>query len=200
MSHLALRLPRGLLQSDNLGHQAAPGSVLLRLIRGRRGLRHRRCLERVARCDCRLPRRWHSPPPRAADRRHCARNDSSAPEAKAIVSRRCELRERGVRFDRYLRGVSVRICVFLTAIPGREVLLAQYEDRVLGLLPDHGARIDTRVRALEGPLTEVQILEFPSEQALVDFQNDPRRTDLSEIRNAVIASTTVIRVESTTTA
>jgi uncharacterized protein (DUF1330 family) len=94
--------------------------------------------------------------------------------------------------------VSVRICVLLTAIPGREVLLAQYEDRVLDLLPDHGARIDARVRALEGPFTEIQILEFPSQQALDDFQNDPRRTDLSEIRSAVIASTTVIRVESAT--
>lgn len=96
--------------------------------------------------------------------------------------------------------MSVKICVLLTAIPGREVLLAQYEDRVLGLLPDHGARIDVRVRALEGPLTEIQILEFPSEHALVDFQKDPRRTDLCEIRNAVLASTTVIRVESTTAA
>jgi hypothetical protein len=35
---------------------------------------------------------------------------------------------------------------------------------------------------------------------LVDFQKDPRRTDLCEIRNAVLASTTVIRVESTTAA
>jgi uncharacterized protein (DUF1330 family) len=96
--------------------------------------------------------------------------------------------------------VSVRVCVLLIAIPGREILLAQYEDRVLALLPDHGARIDVRVRALEGPFTEIQILEFPSEQALVDFQNDTRRTDLSETRNAVIASTSVIRVESTTTA
>jgi uncharacterized protein (DUF1330 family) len=94
--------------------------------------------------------------------------------------------------------VPVRICVLLSAVPGREVLLAQYEDRVLGLLPDHGARIDARVRALEGPLTEIQLLEFPSEEALEDFQNDPRRTELSEIRNAVIASTTVVRVQSTT--
>ena len=60
---------------------------------------------------------------------------------------------------------------------------------------------------LTGPSTrtassvpEIQILESPSEQALEDFQNDPRRTDLSEIRSAVVASTTVIRVESTTTA
>lgn len=101
--------------------------------------------------------------------------------------------------DRYLPGVSVRICVLLTATAGREILLAQYEDRVLGLLPDHGARIDARLRALEGPFTEIQILAFPSEQALADFQNDPRRTDLSAIRNAVIASTTVIRVEPTET-
>jgi uncharacterized protein (DUF1330 family) len=78
------------------------------------------------------------------------------------------------------------------------VLLAQYEDRVLDLLPDYGARIDARVRALEGPLTEIQILEFPSQQALDDFQKDPRRMELAEIRNAVIASTTVIRVESVT--
>jgi uncharacterized protein (DUF1330 family) len=92
--------------------------------------------------------------------------------------------------------VSVTLCVLLTAIPGREGPLAEYEDRVLGLLPDHGARIHARLRALDGPLTEIQILEFPSEQALIDFQNDSRRTDLSELRSAVIASTTVIRVES----
>jgi uncharacterized protein (DUF1330 family) len=95
--------------------------------------------------------------------------------------------------------MSVRICVLLSAIPGRETLLAQYEDRVLGLLPDHDARVEVRVRALEGPFTEVQILEFPSEQALEEFRVDPRRTALSEIRNAVIASTTVIRVEPTAT-
>lgn len=144
--------------------------------------------------------RFGAVPTRPTDRRQRSRNDSSPPEAKAIISRRCELRGREERFDRYLPGVSVRICVLLTAIPGREVLLAQYEGRVLGLLPDHGGRIDARVRALEGPLAEIQILEFPSEQALVDFQNDPRRTDLPEIRNAVIASTTVIRVEPATTA
>lgn len=89
----------------------------------------------------------------------------------------------------------VTLCVLLTAVPGREALLAQYEDRVLALLPDHGARVHARVRALEGELTEIQILEFPSDQALDDFQADPRRAELSEIRRAVIASTTVVRVE-----
>jgi uncharacterized protein (DUF1330 family) len=92
--------------------------------------------------------------------------------------------------------MSIRICVLLTAIPGREVLLAQYEDRVLGLLGDHGARVQTRVRALDGEFTEVQVLEFPSEAALAAFQDDPRRAELSEIRRAVIGATTAFRVES----
>jgi uncharacterized protein (DUF1330 family) len=96
--------------------------------------------------------------------------------------------------DRYGPGMSVTLCVLLSAVPGREVLLAQYEDRVLALLPDHGARIETRLRTLEGPITEIQILDFPSEEALEGFQDDPRRAELSEIRRAVIASTTVVRV------
>jgi uncharacterized protein (DUF1330 family) len=94
--------------------------------------------------------------------------------------------------------MSIKICVLLAAIPGREALLAQYEDRVLGLLPDHGARVETRVRALDGPFTEIQILEFPSEQSLQEFQSYPRRTELSEIRAAVIGSTIVVRVETAT--
>ena len=68
----------------------------------------------------------------------------------------------------------------------------------LGLTSDYGARVEVRVRAIEGPFTEIQILEFPSQQAMDDFQTDPRRLDLTEIRMAVIASTTVIRVGSVT--
>ncbi len=78
--------------------------------------------------------------------------------------------------------MSLSVCVLLKAIPGREVLLAQYEDRVLDLLPGHGAPIEGRVRALEGPLSEIQILESPSQRALDDFQTDPRRLELTEIR------------------
>jgi hypothetical protein len=44
-------------------------------------------------------------------------------------------------------------------------------------------------------LTEVQLLEFASEQSLAEFQDDPRRLALAELRAASIASTTVIRVE-----
>jgi hypothetical protein len=82
--------------------------------------------------------------------------------------------------------MSLSICVLLTAIPGREVLLAQYEDRVLDLLPDYGARVEVRVSALDGPFTEIQILEFPSQQgngrlpdgpATLGPDRDPERGD-----------------------
>jgi uncharacterized protein (DUF1330 family) len=91
--------------------------------------------------------------------------------------------------------VSIVICVLLAAVPDREVLLEQYEDSVLALLPEYGARVRTRARVLDGALTEVQILDFPTEVALEEFRNDPRRLELEEIRRAVIASTTVLRVE-----
>lgn len=89
----------------------------------------------------------------------------------------------------------VTLCVLLAASTGREEMLGRYEDQVLALLGDHDARVVARLRALDGSLTEIQILEFPSEQALANFQADPRRLALGELRDAAIDSTTVIRVE-----
>jgi uncharacterized protein (DUF1330 family) len=91
--------------------------------------------------------------------------------------------------------VALTICVLLTAVPGQEDALARYEDRVLALLPEYGGRVAARLRALDGDLTELQIIEFPHEQALDDFQRDPRRLELAKIRDSVIATTTITRVE-----
>jgi uncharacterized protein (DUF1330 family) len=83
----------------------------------------------------------------------------------------------------------------LWAVPGQEDLLVGYENDVLALLHQHGARLLARVRALADTPNEVQILEFPSEEALADFQNDPARLALSSLRDRAIARTQVIRVE-----
>jgi uncharacterized protein (DUF1330 family) len=91
--------------------------------------------------------------------------------------------------------VAITICVLLSAVAGREPSLHEYEDRVLDLLATHQARIIARLRALDGRHTEIQLLEFASEQNLAEFQDDPRRLALAELREASIASTTVIRVE-----
>jgi hypothetical protein len=95
--------------------------------------------------------------------------------------------------SRYRPSVVVTLCVLLTAIPGRERELAHYEDQVLALLADHDGSVVVRFAATDGPLTEVQVLEFASERDLKQFQSDPRRLALSGLHDGSIASTIVIR-------
>lgn len=88
------------------------------------------------------------------------------------------------------------LCVQLWAVPGNEGLLATYEDQVLRLLADHGARLLQRVRAIEagdGPY-EVQIIELPDEHALEAYLADPRRAAAAPIRDRSVARTEVTRV------
>jgi uncharacterized protein (DUF1330 family) len=88
----------------------------------------------------------------------------------------------------------IALCVMLWATPGREERLAEYEDRVLTRLEAHGARLLIRVSSLEGAPTEVQVLEFPSEDALEAFQNDPQRLALAGLRAEAIMRTEITRV------
>ena len=90
----------------------------------------------------------------------------------------------------------VTLCVTLTATRGNAALLVEYEDRVLELLPAHGARVVQRVRALDAtsePL-EIQVVEFPSEEALEQYLQDPERVALSDLRDRAIARTELLRV------
>jgi uncharacterized protein (DUF1330 family) len=62
-------------------------------------------------------------------------------------------------------------------------------------LADHGARLLARVRAPDDGPTEVQVLEFASEQALSEFKQDPGRVALQALRDRAIERTEIIRVE-----
>ena len=53
-----------------------------------------------------------------------------------------------------------------------------YEDAVLPLLPDHGGRLERRLRNADGTL-EVHIVSFASRAGFDSFRNDPRRTAAS---------------------
>jgi uncharacterized protein (DUF1330 family) len=94
-------------------------------------------------------------------------------------------------------AMAVHLCVLLWANPDAEGALSRYEDQVLELMADHGARVLQRVRSagLDGAPTEVQILEYPSEDALEAYVADERRTALAGDREAAIARTEVIPVE-----
>jgi uncharacterized protein (DUF1330 family) len=92
--------------------------------------------------------------------------------------------------------MAVTLCVLLTAVPGHEHLLVEYEDQVLDLFAGHGARVLQRVRSLDVAQApyEVQIIEFPSEAALEQYLQDPARAALIDLRDQAIASTEILRV------
>ncbi len=87
------------------------------------------------------------------------------------------------------------LCVLLWALPGRDTQLAEYEDAVLALLPEHGGTLMSRVRNIEAneSPTEVQVIELVDEAALASFMADPARLALAPLREASIARTEVIR-------
>ena len=92
--------------------------------------------------------------------------------------------------------MNLTLCVLLWAQPGAEDRLIRYEDRVLAMIPDHGGRVMQRARGSgsEGQPLEIQMLEFPSAQALGAFMTDSRRQALAAERDRVISKTEVIEV------
>ena len=53
-------------------------------------------------------------------------------------------------------------------------LFEAYEAKVLALLPDHGGRLDLRVRAVDGR-SETHLLFFPDPQSYARYRADSRR-------------------------
>jgi hypothetical protein len=92
--------------------------------------------------------------------------------------------------------MSLNLCCLLWAYPGQEAALADYEDRVLALLPEHGATLVSRVRSdgTSGHPLEVQLFEFPSQASLDAYLADPRRAALSAARDAAVARTELMDV------
>jgi uncharacterized protein (DUF1330 family) len=92
---------------------------------------------------------------------------------------------------------SVRLCVLLWARTGADGALIDYEDRVLELMEDHGARVLQRARTdgADGAPLEIQILEYPSQAALDGYLADERRAALAGERDAAIARTEILPVE-----
>lgn len=87
--------------------------------------------------------------------------------------------------------MTVMVCVLLSAVPGNERLLIDYEDRVLELLAGHGGRVLRRVRAIDPRSApyEMQLIEFPSEAAFEGFMSDPARAAMSGLRDRAVAAT-----------
>jgi uncharacterized protein (DUF1330 family) len=92
---------------------------------------------------------------------------------------------------------SIRLCILLWARPDADAALVGYEDQVLKLMADHGARVLQRARTDGADATplEIQILEYPSQAALDGYLADERRAALAGEREAAIARTEILPVK-----
>ena len=65
------------------------------------------------------------------------------------------------------------------------------------MVPGHGGRVLQRVRSggTDGLPLEIQLLEFPSQQALDAFMADDRRQSLAGERDKAVSKTEVIEVQ-----
>ncbi len=89
------------------------------------------------------------------------------------------------------------LVAMLWPLPGQEQLLVEYEDAVLALLPTYGCRVIERVRRTDdtdGPF-EVQIIEYPDEEAVAAYMVDPARLALANVHARAIERTQVVRVQ-----
>src|ERR1700730_11983440 len=91
----------------------------------------------------------------------------------------------------------VTLCVLLWARPGAENGLIAYEDQVLGIASGYGGRVLQRARSSggDGQPLEIQLLEFPTAQAVAEFMADGRRQALADERDRVVARTQVMDVQ-----
>ena len=73
-------------------------------------------------------------------------------------------------------------------------LFEAYEQRVLALLPRHGARLVKRLRATDGS-GEFHLLHFPHTAAFEAYRNDPERATLQDVWRECGAIATIPEVE-----
>jgi uncharacterized protein (DUF1330 family) len=92
--------------------------------------------------------------------------------------------------------MTVSLCVLLWARPGLAEELSAYEDRVLALMGDHGGEVLHRARTqgADTELTEIQFIRFASEAGVESYLADPRRIELADERERVIARTETLPV------
>lgn len=73
-------------------------------------------------------------------------------------------------------------------------LFEKYEEKVLALLGDHGAKLKERLRSKDG-LAETHLLEFPDTMALEGFRADPARQSVQDMWERCGASSVITEVD-----
>jgi uncharacterized protein (DUF1330 family) len=93
--------------------------------------------------------------------------------------------------------MAVTLCVLLWPRPGAADALIAYEDKVLELVAEHGGELRARARTdgADGAPLEIHLIDFPSDDAIDAYMNDPRRQAMAEERDRAIERTEVYPVD-----
>jgi len=83
--------------------------------------------------------------------------------------------------------------------PGGVERFQRYEDAVLPLLTEHGARLERRLRSAAGDM-EVHVLSFAAAESLAAYLHDPRRAAHRDLLESSGAELELIEVEDIPTA
>lgn len=72
-------------------------------------------------------------------------------------------------------------------------LFEAYEDAVLPLVPQHGGRVEARVRAVTGD-REFHLVHFPTDDAYAAYRDDPRRLEAFDLltRSGAVVQVTLV--------
>jgi hypothetical protein len=83
--------------------------------------------------------------------------------------------------------------------PGGVERFQRYEDAVLPLLREHGARLERRLRSTAGDV-EVHVLSFAAAESMAAYLDDPRRAAHRDLLEGSGAELELIEVEDIPTA
>ena len=83
----------------------------------------------------------------------------------------------------------IHILVILTAGASGSKEIKQYESKVVPIMREYGGKILSAFKPKYNPPDEIHLIEFPSEEALAQYQKDPRVLELRAEREVAINKT-----------
>lgn len=98
-----------------------------------------------------------------------------------------------VRDPEAINAEPVRLLALFRLSGAKLDLFREYEASVLSLLPDHGGRLERRVRSVDSTL-EAHLLSFADRAGFGSYRTDKRRSALAGLLERSGAETEVVEV------
>ncbi len=83
----------------------------------------------------------------------------------------------------------IHVLVIIHAGAGGSKAIRQYESKVVSIMREYGGKLLSAFKPKNNPPDEIHLIEFPSEEALTQYQQDSRVTELKAEREIAISTT-----------